>query len=187
MSIGADPKVIKFLEVLEAYRVKCESEGNYLEAAKAEAQIKQLRKQEETRQEKSIEAYNITEKQNVQLSHNFQFAQFNYTWDKYLREFDAMSQTYIEKMNNRHNKEIVDLQESLREQVKNRPPKFTKELLDWRKRESILASAKEYTEAQRVKKIADELEVEERKRMENSNLELIAKKEVLLNILFRMV
>ena len=32
---GSDPKVIEFLRILEEYRVKCEEEGNYLEAGRA--------------------------------------------------------------------------------------------------------------------------------------------------------
>jgi hypothetical protein len=35
---GPDPKVIEFLRILEEYRVKCEEEGNYLEAGRAHKQ-----------------------------------------------------------------------------------------------------------------------------------------------------
>lgn len=94
-----------------------------------------------------------------------------------MREFDNMAQMYIQRMNDRHSRELKELQTELKEMVANRPPKFTKELLDWRKRENVLAKAKEYSEAQRVKKIADEMEKEERIKMEESNLELIRKKE----------
>ena len=47
---GPDPKVLEFLRILEEYRLKCEEEGNYLEAARAEKQLNTLRKQEERRQ-----------------------------------------------------------------------------------------------------------------------------------------
>lgn len=46
-SLIPDQKIIKFLEVLEAYRLKCESEKNYLEAEKAVSQAELLRKQVE--------------------------------------------------------------------------------------------------------------------------------------------
>jgi hypothetical protein len=42
---GSDPKVLEFLQILEEYRVKCEEEGNYLEAARAHRQLGVLRKQ----------------------------------------------------------------------------------------------------------------------------------------------
>ena len=32
---GPDPKVVEFLHILDEYRVKCEDEGNYLEAGRA--------------------------------------------------------------------------------------------------------------------------------------------------------
>ena len=35
---GPDPKVIEFLHILDEYRVKCEDEGNYLEAGRAAKQ-----------------------------------------------------------------------------------------------------------------------------------------------------
>ena len=32
---GPDPKVMEFLRILDEYRLKCEAEGNYLEAERA--------------------------------------------------------------------------------------------------------------------------------------------------------
>lgn len=77
---GPDPKVLEFLRILEEYRVKCEEEGNYLEAGRAHKQIAVLRKQEERRQSKAIESRQLTERQDVQLAHNMQFAEFNASW-----------------------------------------------------------------------------------------------------------
>ena len=51
---GPDAKVLEFLRILEDYRVKCEEEGNYLEAGRAHKQLAVLRKQEEKRQHKAI-------------------------------------------------------------------------------------------------------------------------------------
>jgi hypothetical protein len=59
---GADPKVIEFMRILEEYRIKCEEEGNYLEAGRAFRQLGVLRKQEEKRQQKAIQAKQISEK-----------------------------------------------------------------------------------------------------------------------------
>ena len=77
---GPDPKVLEFLRILEEYRVKCEEEGNYLEAGRAHKQIAVLRKQEERRQSKAIESRQLSERQDVQLAHNMQFAEFNASW-----------------------------------------------------------------------------------------------------------
>ena len=48
---GPDPKVVEFLHILDEYRVKCEDEGNYLEAGRATKQLETLKKQEGKRQE----------------------------------------------------------------------------------------------------------------------------------------
>jgi hypothetical protein len=89
---GPDPKVLEFLRILEEYRVKCEEEGNYLEAGRAHKQLSVLRKQEEKRQQKAVKARQISERQDVQLAHNMQFSDFNASWDKYMEEYDNMAQ-----------------------------------------------------------------------------------------------
>lgn len=65
---GPDPKVVEFMRILEEYRVKCEEEGNYLEAGRAHKQLDILRVQEEKRQQKAIKVRQITERQDVQVT-----------------------------------------------------------------------------------------------------------------------
>ena len=84
---GPDPKVIEFLHILDEYRVKCEDEGNYLEAGRASKQLETLKKQEAKRQEKALRARQLAERQDVQIAHNMQYAEFNAAWDKYLEEY----------------------------------------------------------------------------------------------------
>lgn len=66
-SEGPDEKVVEFMRILEEYRVKCEDEGNYLEAGRAHKQLQILRIQEEKRQQKAIKVRQITERQDVQV------------------------------------------------------------------------------------------------------------------------
>ena len=66
-SEGPDMKVVEFMRILEEYRVKCEEEGNYLEAGRAHKQLEVLRIQEEKRQQKAIKVRQITERQDVQV------------------------------------------------------------------------------------------------------------------------
>lgn len=42
---AANPQVLEFLRILDEYRLKCEAEGNYLEAGRAAQQLETLRKQ----------------------------------------------------------------------------------------------------------------------------------------------
>jgi hypothetical protein len=111
---GPDPKVIEFLRILEEYRLKCEEEGNYLEAGRAHKQLDILRKKEEKRQQKAIRARQISERQDVQLAHNMQFSDFNAAWDKYMEEYENMEQMYIQQMTERHAVVLLEFQKKLR-------------------------------------------------------------------------
>lgn len=199
---GADPKVLEFLQILEEYRVKCEDEGNYLEAARAHRQLGILRKQEEKRQQKAIQARQISEKQDVQLAHNLQFNEFNKSWDKYLRDYDHMAQTYIEQMTERHSIVLLEFQKELRQgihlcfprlkplsqtdafytELASKPPKWSRELLDQRRKQHVNARNKNYTIAQKLKKLSDKTEEEERRHMEQEQAVVFARREAKFRI-----
>lgn len=174
---GPDPKVMEFLRILEEYRLKCEEEGDYLEAGRAHEQLDTLRKQEEKRQQKAVRARQIAERSDVQIAHNMQYTDFNKAWDRYLDEYDKMAQMYIQQMTERHAVNLLDFQRTLQTQMAERPPKWSRELLEWRRRQHMLARQKNYAEAQRIKKIADKLEEKEKKGVEHETATLFARKE----------
>ena len=239
---GPDPKVVEFLRILEEYRVKCEEEGNYLEAGRAHKQLSILRKQvrrvllyttpcvvsalfffsrrvfrrpicpnnaqEEKRQQKAVRARQIAERQDVQLAHNMQFSDFNAAWDQYMevrpcplriatwcvtcldptsrypaplvaqyQEYDNMAQMYIQQMTERHALVLLEFQKQLRQELLARPPKWSKELLEMRRKQHIAARNKQYAEAQKLKKVCDKIEESERKDMEAGQAVNFAKKE----------
>lgn len=174
---GPDAKVVEFMRILEEYRVKCEEEGNYLEAGRAHKQLQILRIQEEKRQQKAIKVRQITERQDVQLAHNMQFSDFNGSWDKYMEEYDNMAQIYIQQMTERHAIVLLEYQKQLRAELASKPPKWSKELLEWRRRQHILARGKKYADAQKLKRIADKAEQKEREDMEQSQAVIFARRE----------
>lgn len=174
---GPDPKVLEFLRILEEYRIKCEDEGNYLEAGRAHKQLAILRKQEEKRQQKAIKARQISERQDVQLAHNMQFHDFNQAWDKYMDEFDNMAKMYIQQMTERHSLVLLEFQNELREELSKKPPKWSKELLEQRRKQHINARNKNYAEAQRLKKVCDRTEELEREELEESVAIIFARRE----------
>ena len=174
---GPDPKVLQFLMILEEYRIKCEEEGNYLEAARAHKQLGILRKQEEKRQQKVIQARHVSERQDVQLAHNLQFQEFNKAWDKYLEEYDQMAQMYIQQMTERHSLVLLEFQKELRKELAARPPKWSRALLDQRRKQHINARNKNYAMAQKLKKISDINEEKERKEMEQDQAVIFARRE----------
>jgi len=159
----ADEKVVEFLRILEEYRAKCEAEGDYIEAGRASTQLETLRKQEQRRREKALRAQQIAQRQDVQIAHNMQFDEFNASWDNYMEEFDRMSQMYVQQMQERHAGQLESLRTTMMQTATDKPAKYSKELLDWRRKEKILARQKKYAEAQKIKRIADELEIAERR------------------------
>lgn len=172
-----NPQVLEFLRILDEYRLKCENEGNYLEAARATQQLATLRKQEERRQNKALKARQLAERQDVQLAHNMQYAEFNVAWDKYMEEYDQMAQMYIQQMQEKHAIKLREFQEKLHEDLTKRPPKFSRELLDWRQRQLMLAKQKKYAEAEKIKRIADEMERRERQKLDDGRLQAFQQKE----------
>lgn len=141
--------------------MKCEEEGNYLEAGRAAKQLAVLRKQvregydlrmhgieasfqyqklqEERRQNKALRARQLAERQDVQIAHNMQFAEFNAAWDRYIAEYDQMAQMYIKQMTEKHSQKTKEFQQALHAELISKPPRFSRELLDWRKRQTLLA------------------------------------------------
>jgi hypothetical protein len=174
---GMDPKVLEFLRILEEYRIQCEENGNYLEASRAHKQLGILRKQEERRQQKVIQARHISERQDVQLAHNMQFAEFNKAWDRYLEEYDQMAQVYIQQMTERHAIVLLDFQKKLRQELASKPPKWSKDLLDQRRKQHINARNKNYAMAQKLKKLSDVNEEREKKEMEQMQAIVFARRE----------
>lgn len=65
----------------------------------------------------------------------------------------------IENMKNRHTNELKDFQNKLL--AKQHKPKYSTELLNYRKIEEHLAKAKDYTQAHKIKAKADTLEAVE--------------------------
>lgn len=174
---GPDPKVMEFLDVLENYRLKCEKEGNYEETARALDQLSSLRKQEEDRRIKAMRAHHSRERDEVELHHNQQETDFRLTWDRYLAEYDAMASMYITHMQEKHMANLRAFQESLHEELLRKPPKFGKEVLEWRTKENLLVKQRKYADAAKVRVVADELERRERARLDEERLQTFAQRE----------
>lgn len=172
-----DKKVLEFLNILNEYRIKCEEEGKYLEAERAAKQLTALQKQEKARQNKSYRAKQIAEKQDVQIAHNMQFSAFNQSWDKFMQEYDQMAELYIQQMTDKHQKRLTEFQEETIKSIMQKQPKFSRELLDWRRRQHLLARQKNYAEAEKIKRLADTLEARETQKIGQSRKQQIKKLE----------
>ena len=88
-----------------------------------------------------------------------------------------MAQIYIQQMTERHATNLLEFQRKLQSEMAERPPKWSRELLEWRRRQHMLARQKNYAEAQRIKKIADKLEEKERRGSEQLTGSVFARKD----------
>src|SRR5690606_30841099 len=113
---------LEFLRILDEYRVKCENEGNYLEAARAHAQLETLQAQEEKRQQRAIRVRQLAERQDVHMAHSMQYSDFNAAWDKYMDDYDRMAQMYIQQMTEKHAVNLLEYQKQLRNEIASKPP-----------------------------------------------------------------
>ena len=78
-------------------------------------------------------------------------------------------------MTERHAAKLAEFEDSLVGKITDRPPKFSRELLNWRKRQQLLARQKNYAEAQKIKRLADKLEEKEIARQEHTRKKKMAK------------
>lgn len=175
-----DPKVFEFIRVLEEYRLQSEADGAYEEAARAHDQLKALRKQEETRRVRALKQRHISEREEITAAHASQFSEFHIAWDRYIAEFDAMASMYTGQMQAKHAEAIAVFQEGCQDELSRRHAKGSRELMDWRQREQLLARQRKYAEAQRIKQLADALEVKEAGKVEEERLATFATREAKL-------
>ena len=169
-AIQAENKVLDFLQLLEEYRQKCETEGNYTEAKKAQLKYEELKKKETIRQLQQIKETQEKELRGLEESQNSQIEEFNKAWDSYMSEYEATAYKSLEKLKEKHIAEYQELMEKATIEAQKKV-KYSKELLALRQKQQVLAKQKSYEEAEKIKSKADELE-----KMEDDKNEAIVKK-----------
>lgn len=166
---GQSSAIQEFVEILEEHRRNCEQQGKYVEAEIAKNRLKELRAHEDNRRREAMKARQISEKLGVEEAHMLEFKQFNMQWDKKKLKYDENAQTLLDAMKDRHTNELKEFQ--ARTLSKHQKPKFSPELLNYRRVEEHLAKAGEYNEAHKIKKKADATEKAEMAKWERKKNE----------------
>lgn len=143
-------------KILEEHRKSCEQQGKYVEADIAKNRLLEIKAHEESRQKEAMRARQIGEMLGIEETHMLEFQQFNSSWDAKMKENENKAEGLISIMKERHEKEFEEFQTKL--QSKQQKPKFSTELLNYRKIEEHLVKSKDYNEAHKTKVKADELE-----------------------------
>lgn len=147
---------------MEEHRKNCEQQGKYVEAEIAKNRLEELKLHEDKRQEEALRARQISEMLGVEEAHVLELKQFNMNWDKKMSEYEERASTMVDNMKKKHEEEVEKLREELNN--KQHKPKFSTELLKYRKVEEHLVKSKDYGEAHKTKEKADELEAIETQR-----------------------
>lgn len=165
-----DTNNFHLIRVIAEYERRAEHEGQYLLAKDLFDHHKGLQKEEETKQLAVIKKNQAKNKAKLTIAHNKQLEEFTQSWSEFMNEFEQKSLTYLDELRRTHEQQLANLRKEVAEEVKSKPQRWSKELVDWRKREAIMADQQKYQEAQRIKTVSDALESKERA-SKNSNLE----------------
>ena len=160
-----DATLREFIAVLDAHRKECERECKYVEADIAKRRLAELRALAESREVDTVASRQHAQRQGVEEAQMLEFQQFNTLWDQKFREYDERAAELLDAMRQRH---LLD-QDEFRKGVEAGPahrPKASKELLDLRRKQVMVAKQGDYADAQKLKTRADALEAEEAERHE---------------------
>lgn len=147
---------LTLLKRLHTYRKHCQHTGEYAEAQKARRKYEELRAKEEDRQRKLVEQAQHHELGEVEQAQKQQFLGFSAAWDRYMADYESTAYMSLERLKEQHAQEFAAFHERIRKQPKQ--CKFSRELLELRRKQDALAKLGKYEEAYKVKDSADHLE-----------------------------
>merc|ERR1719409_1007243 len=108
------------------------------------------------RQRKLVEAAQHHELNEVEQAQKQQFLEFSAAWDRYMADYESTAYMSLERLKEQHAQEFAAFQERL--QRAPRQCKFSRELLELRRKQAALAKLGKYEDAFKVKDSADNLE-----------------------------
>lgn len=93
----------------------------------------------------------------IEEAQKLQFQEFQSAWDKYMREYEAAAFESVERLKEKHIREIQELHEKVQSDFKLKF-KWSRELMDLRRQEKTYFQVKDYNMAEEFKRRADRLE-----------------------------
>jgi hypothetical protein len=171
-----DDAVQDFINILEEHRRNCESQGKYVEAEIAKQRLEELKLHEENRRREAMRSRHIAERLGVEEAHMLEFQQFNMIWEKKMEAYEENAVKLIQSMKERHAAELQAFRQKL---ISAAPkPKFSKEYLNLRRIQEVLAKQGNYAEAAKMKNKADELMAWEEEKWSNQRMAEMYQKEM---------
>jgi hypothetical protein len=101
---------LTLLKRLHAYRKKCESNGEYVEAQKARRKYEELRAKEEERQRRLVDQAQQHEMGEVEQAQKQQFLGFSSAWDKYMADYESTAYMSVERLREQHAQDFAEFE-----------------------------------------------------------------------------
>jgi len=169
---------LSLMQRLEEYRKHCETNNDYAEARCARAKYEDIRAKEEERQKRLVQQAQLHELTEVEIAQKQQFLEFSSAWDRYMADYESTAYMSLERLKEQHVHEFLKFQETLHSYlVSSKTVKFSRELLEMRRKQHVLAKLGAYEEAYQVKHNADNLEKWEVARNETQNSDSVRRQE----------
>ena len=105
-----------------------------------------------------------------------QFIEFSQAWDNYMSDYEATAYLSLEKLKEKHLMELQTLHERLRVEYKIKL-KYSKELMEMKKRVRVFMSMKRYEDAEELQQKADTLQAIERAKLDEEIEHILHKHE----------
>jgi len=161
VALTPDSRIVKLIKQLNNYFRNCEKNKQFGEAKVVKYKLERLKKKELKRQKDYLRANQEKELISIENSQKMQFYEFSQAWDTFMSDYEATAYLSLEKLKERHSKEMSELQREYRESIESKI-KFSKKVYDLKRRIEALINMRQYEEADKYKTFLTKLEAEER-------------------------
>ncbi|KAH9577931.1 hypothetical protein LSM04_000106 [Trypanosoma melophagium] len=169
----------EYIRTLREYRQACQERAQYVEADLVQQVLRHLRLDEETRHVRGLTEQQQQERNALEEAHREEFQAFHRVWNQRIDAFEEQQLDMESALLERQNAELQAFYQEMND-LSPRTAKCSRDLLDARAVEHILAEQREYARAYRTKQQADRLEARDAERFMQAKVELFERREALL-------
>jgi len=168
-------KLDEYIKLLEDFQNKCETEAKFVEADLAQKKIAQLIKIKNKKQLMDTKAIQEDEKEELERIQKEELDKFNKEMDKKFYELNENFQEMQKKLEDEHNNQLKELQQTYEEKSKNFIIKPSAELINLNKRLELYVQQKDYKNAHQTQIDIANLTKKEKEKFEKDKYKVIQK------------
>lgn len=176
VALTPDSRVVKLIKKLNNFFRQCEKNKQFGEAKNVKYKLEKLKKKELKRQKDYLRANQEKELISIENSQKMQFYEFSQAWDTFMADYESTAYLSLEKLKERHSKEMTEFQREYRDSIESKI-KYSKKVYDLKRRVDVLINMRQYEEADKYKAFLSKLELEEKEQRIKELKKNAAKKE----------